>query len=447
MGWHKMLGFFEVPSSSNGAIGPVGLGTNFDWYRKDQRPGLLNLNLVIDEEVFFGLFDDMRLNLTRADTTNNQNNTGNAQVSYNGGLPQVVTGILPGGGYAAFPASNRGFAFWQDQTTANQNNGGPLILPINKPYPNTPLDQLAGPSGAMKKAFADFLTLRHGGTGFLFAYGSGGVGSLFPAASERPFHDLTYPDIDYTVMRPANLPPPGGSTPTSNPRDPGLRYDNAAYNAPSAPPIPPRRLFQIPDTSPSPLVLPVPPGPYGNASVPGDTNYNAYSTPYTVNGTSYNLNVAPFTNDLSNAPDALLQYPNFQTNTAPFNGVSDPAIPYNAAPPATTTNNQGNTVTLATDARATPAFRIEWLNKVLNLTTVRTHQYAVWVTVGFFEVTQHGDPVKLIPDRLGPEVGVYEGKNVRYRSFFLLDRTKATGFNPADPGDFRDLILYRRRIE
>ena len=26
--------------------------------------------------------------------------------------------------------------------------------------------------------------------------------------AERPFHSLSYPDIDYTVMRPAALPPP-----------------------------------------------------------------------------------------------------------------------------------------------------------------------------------------------------------------------------------------------
>jgi hypothetical protein len=36
---------------------------------------------------------------------------------------------------------------------------------------------------------------------------------------------------------------------------------------------------------------------------------------------------------------------------------------------------------------------------------------------------------------------------VRYRGFFLLDRTRATGFSPANPGDFRDLIVHRRRIE
>src|SRR5262249_39109472 len=45
------------------------------------------------------------------------------------------------------------------------------------------------------------------------------------------------------------------------------------------------------------------------------------------------------------------------------------------------------------DQRDHPYFRTEWLQKVANLTTVRTHQYAVWITVGFFEVTRQGDPL------------------------------------------------------
>ena len=61
-GWYKMLEFFEVPSSANGSIGTADSGTNFDWARADIKPGLLNLNLIIDEEVFFGLIDDPRLN-------------------------------------------------------------------------------------------------------------------------------------------------------------------------------------------------------------------------------------------------------------------------------------------------------------------------------------------------------------------------------------------------
>ena len=54
-GWFKMFEFFEVPSQSLGAIGPVAQGTDFDWARQDIKPGLLNLNLIIDEEVFFSV--------------------------------------------------------------------------------------------------------------------------------------------------------------------------------------------------------------------------------------------------------------------------------------------------------------------------------------------------------------------------------------------------------
>jgi hypothetical protein len=89
----------------------------------------------------------------------------------------------------------------------------------------------------------------------------------------------------------------------------------------------------------------------------------------------------------------------------------------------------------------------------MNNTTVRTHQYAVWVTVGYFEVVQPGDarlaisnPLLAI-DKLGPEIGASEGRAVRHRSFVQLDRTRAIGFNPRDPGDFRDLIVHGRRIE
>ena len=32
----------------------------------------------------------------------------------------------------------------------------------------------------------------------------------------------------------------------------------------------------------------------------------------------------------------------------------------------------------------------EQLQRVMNLTTVRTHQYAVWITIGFFEVKRQG---------------------------------------------------------
>jgi hypothetical protein len=39
------------------------------------------------------------------------------------------------------------------------------------------------------------------------------------------------------------------------------------------------------------------------------------------------------------------------------------------------------------------------------------------------------------------------GRRIRHRGFFILDRTRATGFNPADPGGAREVVIYRRIIE
>ena len=80
----------------------------------------------------------------------------------------------------------------------------------------------------------------------------------------------------------------------------------------------------------------------------------------------------------------------------------------------------------------------------MNLTTVRTHQYAVWITIGFFEVKRQGDllmanarPGTSLPpwrfDILGPEIGASTGQTTRYRGFFLVDRSKLYGFDDYDP--------------
>ena len=60
-----MFEFFEVPSQMIGAVGPVAQGTNFDWLRQDTKPGLINLNLIIDEEVFFSVFGSQNTNFNQ----------------------------------------------------------------------------------------------------------------------------------------------------------------------------------------------------------------------------------------------------------------------------------------------------------------------------------------------------------------------------------------------
>ena len=41
--------------------------------------------------------------------------------------------------------------------------------------------------------------------------------------------------------------------------------------------------------------------------------------------------------------------------------------------------------------REHPYWRSEQMQRLMNLTTPRTHQFAVWLTIGFFEVTRQGD--------------------------------------------------------
>ena len=172
--------------------------------------------------------------------------------------------------------------------------------------------------------------------------------------------------------------------------DPGLKNPYLSAQTPVQPPaIPPRRLFQLADAAVG-----------SNASESGDPQVNQAIALGALANPRANLGGARF-----------------------FLGAR------------------------ANDLRQHPYFRTEWLQKMVNLTTVRTHQFAVWVTVGFFEVVRRGRPWDLIADQLGQEMIQTNGRKIRYRGFFILDRTRATGFNPAEPGGAREVVIYRRRIE
>jgi large repetitive protein len=482
-----MFDFFEVPSQTLGAIGLVAQGTNFDWERQDTRPGLINLNLVVDEEVFFSLvgqqdanFNQQWLNFIQVPSIP----TGTYSLPLNGKtpipqygppLPLVVTAIDANGSPAyVYPITNQGVT-----------STDPILAALNQINPAEPARIV---DSRIKAAFAQFLWLRHGGSGYLFGFGNGAVGqngAVVPIApvspapagygsgipAERPFRSLSYPDIDQTVMRPATLPPspftnPPSTDTTTYTADPGVRNPNlypgyatqtpptasvgAAGTMPVYPgAIPVRRLFQVPDANAE-----------SNASEPGDSfidnqeptpppTLTANSPPVPAPGALPAVTVMS-----SNTPVSFAfnqGYPNLVWSVWPGNNFPG----YSGAPTASVGLGQpSDPSSTLFDAREHPSWRVEMLQRVMNLTTVRTHQYAVWITVGFFEVKRRGDVAMIASgdsrmafDILGPEIGLVAGKNRRYRSFFLVDRLKLDGFGPTTSADWQAAVVYRQSIQ
>jgi large repetitive protein len=596
-GWFKMFEFFEVPSQAMGAIGPVASGSNFDWFRHDIKPGQLNLNLIMDEEVFFSIAGHQKISQGNGQIYDNMGNLINATdqftqdlLNFNQVQPLEGPGqapifyyALPGGGstpqYPAWmlPQFSSPVPLVVTSTLANGTpaTATPIATsvslspgvadsdPISNQFftANNPgtTASLLGPwwpySNSLKAAWVQFLTLRHGGSGYLFGFGLGAVGQNSAIApytppqgipgnltnnqyatgipAERPFHSLSYPDINYTLMRPAVLPPSAYTNPVANTNattvdamgntiyyagDPGVRNPTlfvgyptanypgtlpltttvgtagtrttpwgAAYEPVYPPAVPVRRLFQVADSynggTSSVTSIGAAPGVGGgglalvngasNASSGGDPYLNntkpvgapATNVPFTPAGA---LPAVLYTNSVGGVSfyaaltrnNVDLYWPGGSAASTYDGTAGDPAVPVPL--PGGVSNPKlganGSTASAGNpggnaDMREHPYWRSEQMQRLMNLTTPRTHQFAVWLTVGFFEVKRQGDlgMVAYDPryafDILGPEIGAANGKTTRYRGFYLVDRLRLTGFNPSSPTGFRQAIVYRQRIQ
>ncbi len=130
--------------------------------------------------------------------------------------------------------------------------------------------------------------------------------------------------------------------------------------------------------------------------------------------------------------------------------------------------------TPAIDGTRNSAMHYMPLTRLDNLTTTRSGVFAVWVTVGYFEVLPApdwdndanvrqkfnnqagGDATrgralynKVYPQgyQLGKEIGSETGDTDRHRAFYMIDRTRPVAFKPGEDVNVEGAILLRRRID
>lgn len=115
-----------------------------------------------------------------------------------------------------------------------------------------------------------------------------------------------------------------------------------------------------------------------------------------------------------------------------------------------------------TNTSKNPYFRYQLINRLSNMVTTRSNVYAVWITVGYFEVepvdrsdprypADYMDPEfdRVFPDgyRLKGELGADTGEIERHRAFYMVDRLVPVAFERGKTHNTRKTIRLRTMIE
>jgi len=97
-----------------------------------------------------------------------------------------------------------------------------------------------------------------------------------------------------------------------------------------------------------------------------------------------------------------------------------------------------------------PYFRYAGLSRLSNLLTTHSNVFAVWITVGYFEVEANPNGADAAhPDgyRLSREVGAETGEIKRNRAFYIIDRSVPVAFEQGEDHNVDKTILLNRFIE
>ncbi len=80
-----------------------------------------------------------------------------------------------------------------------------------------------------------------------------------------------------------------------------------------------------------------------------------------------------------------------------------------------------------------------------NLATTRSSVFAIWITVGYFEVDENGDLMDVASG--GVEIGADTGGATRNRGFFIFDRSIPVAYEPGKNHNIERAILVQSIIE
>ena len=75
--------------------------------------------------------------------------------------------------------------------------------------------------------------------------------------------------------------------------------------------------------------------------------------------------------------------------------------------------------------------------------TCRSNVYAMWLTVGYFEVNSDGNG----GTKLGYEIGSDTGETKRRRAFYVVDRTIPVAYERGQNHNIDRAILVRRYLQ
>ena len=136
----------------------------------------------------------------------------------------------------------------------------------------------------------------------------------------------------------------------------------------------------------------------------------------------------------------------FRENIEPMLGVNNGLLRKGAGTDALFNYDPVSTQEAHNNSDRNAYFRYDPIQRLGNLVTTRSNVFAVWVTVGYFEV----DPTTgdLLTDQPATcELGADSGQITRHRGFFIFDRSIPVGFEQGVDHNIGRALMVESYIE